>query len=54
MTTLSLQAKHPVPTWRTFLRIIAAAAAGFQTVLDVFAEAADLSAAARRRFPSAD
>lgn len=54
MTTLSLRAKYPAPAWRGFARIIAAVTAAVETVLDVFGEAADLSAAARRRFPSAD
>jgi hypothetical protein len=57
MTTLSLTEKHPAPLtpWRRGLaRMIATAAGAFETAFAVIDEATDQSAAARRRFPTAD
>jgi len=54
MTTLSLRAKYPSPARRGLARIIAAVTGAFETVFEVIDEATDQSAAARRRYPSAD
>jgi hypothetical protein len=57
MTTLSLRAKFPAPARGGPARLIAALSglsALFQTVCEVIDEATDQTAAARRRFPSAD
>ncbi|HUI15942.1 MAG TPA: hypothetical protein VL048_20975 [Xanthobacteraceae bacterium] len=57
MTTLSLSEKHPAPStpWRRGLaRIVATVTGAFETAFAVIDEAADQSAAARRRFPTAD
>lgn len=42
------------PARRGFAQLIAAVANAIETAIDVFAEAADMSAAARNRFPLAD
>lgn len=58
MMTLSLSAKRPVSSmarWRRGLaRIIATVTGTFETAFAVIDEATDQSAAARRRFPTAD
>jgi len=54
MTALSLRAKNPVPAQRSLARIIAAVTAAFEMAFEVIDEATDQSAAARRRFPTAD
>lgn len=57
MTTLSLSAKYPAPLTprrRGLARVIAAVADAFETAFDVIDEATEQSAAARRRFPTAD
>lgn len=54
MTTLTLRAKYPVPARRDLARIIAVVTTAFETAFEVIDEATDQSAAARRRFPTAD
>lgn len=54
MTTLSPPAAYPVPNRRGLARFIAALTAAFGALFDVLDEATDQSAAARRRYPSAD
>ena len=57
MTSLSLSPKYPAPMtpWRRGLaRVIAAVAGAVETAFDLIDEAADQSAAARRRYPTAD
>jgi hypothetical protein len=54
MTTLFLSAKHPAPWRRGLARIVATVAEAFETAFAVIDEATDQSAAARRRFPTAD
>jgi hypothetical protein len=53
MTTLTFRTPYPAPPHR-LSRALNAVASALATMLDVFAEAADQSAAARNRFPSAD
>jgi len=54
MMTLSVSAEHPTAARRGLARIIAAMTSTFETVFAVIDEATDQSAAARRRFPTAD
>lgn len=54
MTTLSPPAAYPAPTRRGLARFIAAVTAAVATLFDVIDEATYQSAAARRRYPSAD
>ncbi len=52
MTTFS--AKYPAPWRRGVARVIATVTGAFETAFEVIDEATDQSAAARRRFPTAD
>jgi hypothetical protein len=54
MTTILLSAKYPTPWRRGLARIIATVTGAFETAFEVIDEAIDQSAAARRRFPTAD
>lgn len=54
MTTHAFHAQYPAHARRGFARMIAAVTAAFAAAVDVIDEATDQSAAARRRFPSAD
>jgi hypothetical protein len=54
MTMLSVPENHPAPVRRNLARILAAVADAFETAFAVIDEATDQSAAARRRFPTAD
>ena len=54
MTALSLSARHPVLWRRGLARIVATVAGAIETAFAVIDEATDQSAAARRRFPTAD
>lgn len=54
MTALSLSAKDSAPWRRGLARIIATVTGAFETAFEVIDEATDRSAAARRRFPTAD
>jgi hypothetical protein len=54
MTTLFLSAKYPAPWRRGVARVIATVTGAFETAFEVIDEATDQSAAARRRFPTAD
>jgi hypothetical protein len=54
MTTMFLSAKYPAPWRRGLARIIATVTGAFESAFEVIDEATDQSAAARRRFPTAD
>ena len=54
MNTLPLSLKSPAPWRRGLGRIVATVAEAFETAFEVIDEATDQSAAARRRFPTAD
>lgn len=54
MTMLSVPENHPAPVRHNLARILAAVAEAFETAFAVIDEATDQSAAARRRFPTAD
>jgi hypothetical protein len=54
MPTFTLAAKYPAPWRRGVARIIATVTGAFETAFEVIDEATDQSAAARRRFPTAD
>jgi len=54
MNTLSLSPKYPAQWRRGLARIFGAVAEAFETAFEVIDEATDQSAAARRRFPTAD
>jgi hypothetical protein len=48
------EAQSAIPLSRGLAQLIAAVAGAVEAAFEVFAEAADMSAEARRRFPSAD
>ncbi len=54
MTTLSLRAKEPASVWSGLARIVVAVTTAFETAFEVIDEATDQTAAARRRYPTAD
>jgi|HubBroStandDraft_3_1064219.scaffolds.fasta_scaffold576342_3 hypothetical protein len=52
--TITLSEKYPAPWRRGVARIVATVTGAFETAFEVIDEATDQSAAARRRFPTAD
>lgn len=54
MTTFTLHTHSRPSTRRSMARAFAAVASALSTIFDVFAEAGDLSAEARERYPLAD
>jgi len=54
MTSLALHVARAARSRRGLSRVVAAVANAFETIVEVFAEAENRSAAARERFPLAD